>query len=274
VKGLIFNVQRYSIHDGGGIRTLVFLKGCPLRCPWCSNPESQSFEPEMVRIIDRCINCGICSLDEEECPAGAMTTFGTYMTVQEVMEEVKKDMVFYETSGGGVTLSGGEILSQWQFALALMKELKQFGIHTAIETSGQGSRNGLLKMCPYLDTVLYDFKIWNQEEAKEFLNADLNLIAGNFEMLIEQGIKVIPRIPIIPGYTMGLDNLEKIVTYLQQFSIDEIHILPFHQYGRRKYDYLGRKYTLRDILPPTDDEVNEIKDYIESRGFHVIVGGL
>ncbi|RSK25885.1 [formate-C-acetyltransferase]-activating enzyme [Bacillus sp. HMF5848] len=274
MKGLIFNIQRYSIHDGGGIRTLVFFKGCPLKCPWCSNPESQNFEPEMVRIIDRCIHCKTCSLDEEECPSGAMTTFGTYMTVQEIVKEVQKDYIFYQTSGGGVTLSGGEVLSQWPFAVELLKELKRQGINTAIETSGQGPKDGLFQMTPYLDTVLYDFKIWNANQAKAILNGNMSVIIQNFEMLLNQDIKVIPRIPLIPGYTMQEENIKNIAQYLQTFDISEVHILPFHQYGRRKYEYLTKEYALRELSPPSDGEVNKIKTYLQSYQFDVVVGGL
>ena len=134
MKGLVFNIQRYSLHDGDGIRTIVFLKGCPMHCPWCCNPESQSFEIEKGKINNICIHCKTCSLDVSECPSGAIVKFGKYMSVEEVLTEVQKDMIFYNTSGGGVTLSGGEATAQPEFALGLLKELKKLGINTAMET--------------------------------------------------------------------------------------------------------------------------------------------
>jgi len=145
VKALILNIQRYSLHDGAGIRTIVFFKGCPLKCPWCSNPESIGFEAEKVKMESKCIHCKHCSFDVEECPSGAITEFGKYMTVEEVVAEVQKDIVFYRTSKGGVTLSGGEVLAQSTFALELLKALKNLGIDTVIETSGQGSTENLIK---------------------------------------------------------------------------------------------------------------------------------
>lgn len=274
MKGLVFNIQRYSIHDGKGIRTLVFFKGCPLRCPWCSNPESQSFEPETVRIKDRCLFQRVCSMSESECPSGAITTFGTYKTVEDIMVEVAKDSVFYSTSGGGVTLSGGEVLSQWQFALELLKELKASGIDTAIETTGAGSREGLRRISQYLDTILFDFKIWDTEDAQRILNANMHTILSNFEMLLDARKVVIPRIPLIPGYTMTEENIGKICSYLKRKNILEVHLLPFHQYGSRKYEYLEKTYLLEDVDPPTKEVVNQYKQLIETYGLQVVVGGL
>lgn len=151
MKALISNIQRYSLHDGDGIRTIVFFKGCPLKCPWCSNPESISFETQTVKMESKCIHCKDCNFDVYECPSGAITQFGTYMTVDEILLEVQKDMIFFRTSKGGVTLSGGEVLAQSAFAKQLLKELKSLGINTAIETSGQGNTHSLIKLAPYLD---------------------------------------------------------------------------------------------------------------------------
>lgn len=274
MKGLIFNIQRYSIHDGSGIRTLVFFKGCPLKCPWCANPESQTLEPEQAIIVDRCIDCRQCSFNEADCPTGAWTTFGKYMSVEEVIEEVEKDYMFFRTSGGGVTLSGGEVLAQWPFAVELLKGLKKRGIHTAIETSGQGPTKGLEQMVPYLDTVLFDFKIWDVNRAKEMLHANVPLIQRNFELLIARGMHVIPRFPLIPGYTMDSTNVSAISAYLSQFSLPEVHLLPFHQYGRRKYEYLDREYELKEVEPPTDEEVCRIQQTMNQHEFDVVVGGL
>ena len=202
MKALILNIQRYSLHDGAGIRTIVFFKGCPLKCPWCSNPESISFKPQKVKMESKCIHCKHCSFDVDECPTGAITQFGKYMTVEEVLTEVQKDMVFYRTSKGGVTLSGGEVLSQSAFAKELLKQLKSLGINTAIETSGQGNTQSLIEIAAYLDLILFDLKIMNEKKSKQLLGADITLIKSNIKTLVEMHKKVIPRVPLIPGYTL------------------------------------------------------------------------
>ena len=274
MKGLVFNIQRYSLHDGDGIRTIVFLKGCPLHCPWCCNPESQSFEIEKGKINNLCIHCKTCSLDVSECPSGAIVEFGKYMSVDEVLTEVQKDMIFYNTSGGGVTLSGGEASSQPRFALELLKELKKIGINTAMETCGQVATNNLLELSEYLDLILFDLKIMNKQRSKELLGADIDLIKANIKALVMNNKRVIPRIPLIPGYTMDDENIEEIINFAQQLGLKEIHILPFHQYGSKKYEYIGKEYQLKQIKPPLGQEVEGIKTKMESRGLKVVIGGL
>lgn len=275
MKGLIFNIQRYCIHDGEGIRTVVFFKGCPLHCPWCSNPESQSFDVETVMIENKCIHCkAICPIKPDECPSGAVEVFGKKYTVDEVMKEVLKDSIFYNTSGGGVTLSGGEVLSQAPFAIELLKRLKELGINTAIETSGMGSTVLIKQMAKYLDAILYDLKIMNPEKAKLVLGADINLIKTNLEALAAMGKHVIPRIPIIPGYTMDDENIKQIVEFVKSLGLKEIHILPFHQYGSGKYEFLNRKYVLKNVKQLNEDDVEDIRKYIKNQKFNVVVGGL
>lgn len=274
MKGLIFNIQRYSIHDGQGIRTIVFFKGCPLKCPWCCNPESQEFHIETVKVTDRCIHCRQCSHNAEECPSGAITEFGKFMTVEEVISEIKKDMVFYNTSGGGVTLSGGEVLAQWEFALELLRELKKLGVNTAIETSGMGSTKNILALSEHLDIILFDLKIMDKEKAKEILGADIELIKNNMRALVENGKQVIPRIPLIPGYTMDDENICSIIDFVKNIGLKTVHILPFHQYGSRKYEYLNREYVLKDIKAPSSEEIDKIKIKMENQGLKVVVSGL
>lgn len=274
MQGLIFNIQRYCLHDGEGIRTVVFFKGCPLHCPWCSNPESQSFRIEEAKILSRCIHCSVCANDEEECPSGAITSFGKFMTVNEVIKEILKDSVFYHTSGGGVTLSGGEVLTQAPFALELLKKLKKLGIHTAIETCGQGNTEMLKELAEYLDVILYDLKIMEKEKAKLLLGADMSLIKNNIKMLAPLNITVIPRIPLIPGYTMDSDNLNEIVMFVKDLGIKEIHLLPFHQYGGNKYTFLIKTYMLENLQPPSEETVLHLKNQMEQLGFNVLIGGL
>lgn len=277
-KALIFNIQRYSLHDGGGIRTVIFFKGCPLRCPWCSNPESQDFKPQIMRKQSLCIKCSSsccfeCKMNPDDCPTGALEVVGKEYTVNEVIEEIKKDIVFYETTGGGVTLSGGEPLSQGVFALSLLKELKKLGVNTAIETTGIGDIKILLQMVKYLDTVLWDFKIMNSEKAKAVVHQDIQLMKKNFELTVKSGVRVIPRLPLIPEYTTDKDNIQEIINFILPLGIKEVHILPFHQYGSSKYKAIGKEYKLLDLKTLCNEEILEIKSFIENQSISVIVGG-
>ena len=266
MKALILNIQRYSLHDGEGIRTIVFFKGCPLKCPWCSNPESISFEPQKVKMESKCIHCKHCSFDVDECPTGAITQFGKYMTVEEVVTEVQKDMVFYRTSSGGVTLSGGEVLSQSTFAIELLKQLKSLGINTAIETSGQGNTQNLIELATYLDLILFDLKIMDEEKSKLILGADINLIKNNIKTLVKMHKKVIPRVPLIPGYTTDDENIKEIITFVKSLNLTEIHLLPFHQYGSNKYKLLNIDYKLKDIDIPSPEAIEKIANEMRNNG--------
>lgn len=274
MKGLVFNIQRYSLHDGEGIRTIVFFKGCPLHCPWCSNPESQGFQIEKVRISNLCIHCKKCSSSVDECSSGAIVEIGKYMTVEEVVSEVQKDMIFYNTSGGGVTLSGGEVLAQPKFALELLKSLKKLGINTAMETCGQGDTQNIVALSEYLDLILFDLKIMNKDKAKSLLGAEIELIKNNIKTLVENKKVVIPRIPLIPGYTMDDENIENIIGFVKKLGLKEIHILPFHQYGSNKYEYANKEYILKNVNPSSEQEINNIKMKMEKQGLKVVVGGL
>jgi len=273
MEGRVFNIQRYSLNDGTGIRTVVFFKGCPLTCPWCSNPESRSHEIEYVIRAGKCIHCEICLKTVEDCPSGAYEQIGKDMTVDEVVKELKKDSVFYFSSNGGVTLSGGEVLAQAPFAIELLTRLKSIGIRTAIETAGFGGRKPLLKLAALCNEVLYDFKIMDADKAKEVIGVDLKVVLDNFKALVDAGVKVIPRIPLIPGYTMSESNLDKILEFLKPFNLDELHLLPFHQFGAGKYENLKMDYKLKDVLPPEEHEIEEYKKRCELQGYKVIIGG-
>ena len=277
-KAIIFNIQRYSLHDGGGIRTVVFFKGCPLRCPWCSNPESQSFTSETMRKENLCTKCSSssiyeCTINPDDCPTGALEIVGREYTAQEVIEEVKKDIVFYETTGGGVTLSGGEPLSQGAFIVELLKELHKIGINTAVETTGIGKWEIINEASEYVDTFLWDFKIMDKDKSKSVVNVDIEIMKSNFKKLIRKTVKVIPRLPLIPGYTSDMENIKAIIDFIFPFGIKEVHILPFHQYGSSKYKGIGRDYKLMDLNPLEKDEIDNIKNYIESRGITAVIGG-
>ncbi|MBL1229808.1 glycyl-radical enzyme activating protein [Enterococcus sp. BWB1-3] len=258
-KGLLFNIQRYSIHDGGGIRTIVFLKGCPLACPWCSNPESRLAVQPTSWVKN-----------------GKKETVGKWYDVETVVNEVLKDEIFYRTSGGGVTLSGGEVLMQADFAAELLAELHDLGIHTAIETTGCFPVDRLAKLLPYLDQVLFDLKLMNAADAKRVIGLDVNTIKENFELAAayRDEIDLIPRVPLIPGYTAVQNNLLEIIDYLNRLDIKEVHLLPFHQYGSSKYEYLGWNYEMKDSEPLSKKTITEIRELFENNGIHPNVDGL
>ncbi|MEI8656131.1 [formate-C-acetyltransferase]-activating enzyme [Vibrio sp. Hal054] len=269
----IFNIQRYSLHDGTGIRTVVFFKGCPLSCPWCANPESRSHRTTYLRRESKCIDCETCAMDVDECPSGAWEQVGTDMTLDEVVAEVTKDDVFFNTSNGGITLSGGEVLTQPKFAIELLSKLKAMGFRTAIETSGHGNTKQLLKIGQLCDEVLFDFKIMDPQRAKTVIGINLELVLDNFRQLVEQGTNVIPRLPLIPGYTLDLTNTDRVINFLRPFKLREIHLLPFHQYGANKYQTLGMEYLLEDVPVPSKSEVESIRQHVAAKGYHVIIGG-
>jgi pyruvate formate lyase activating enzyme len=256
-RGLVFNIQRYSIHDGTGIRTIVFLMGCPLHCPWCSNPESQGpVRPSTWK------------------KNGMEEPLGRWMSVDEVLHEVEKDEIFYRTSNGGITLSGGEVLMQADFAAELLKEVQALGINTAIETTGALPLKQIRKVLPYTDQVLFDLKIMNPVAARKIIGENIERIKQNFKEALNSSAHVIPRIPLIPGYTAQPENLRQIRDYVTGLGIKEIHILPFHQYGSSKYDYLKRTYLLKETPLLKQEEINEIKELFESAQIKTIVSGL
>ncbi|MEO1773166.1 glycyl-radical enzyme activating protein [Candidatus Enterococcus ferrettii] len=257
-KGLVFNIQRYSVHDGGGIRTIIFLKGCPLKCPWCSNPESRKAVAPTTWTKN-----------------GKTETVGSWCTTDELVDEVMKDEIFYRTSGGGVTLSGGEVLMQADFAADLLSEFNYLGVHTAIETTGCFPLREIKKLTPYLQQVLFDLKIMDAKSSKRVIGSKIEMVKENFEFLLSQDhLEVIPRIPLIPGYTTEPENISALIKYLQNLEVKEVHLLPFHQYGSSKYDYLGWEYTMKDTNTLTQTEINEIKNEFEDAGIHTNVDGL
>lgn len=282
--GFVFNIQRYSLHDGPGIRTLVFLKGCPLRCRWCSNPESQRVEPELAHNEDKCIGIGECThcrdvcpnkavrdkengfIDIERelccecfqcadgCPSLALSVFGKLMTVGEVMRAVEADGVFYGRSGGGMTLSGGEPLAQADFTCELLKEAKRRRINTSIETCGFVEWKDLERACGYLDSILFDIKSMNPVKHKEFTGVSNERILENFLRLCERFPNLPKRVrtPVVPGFNDTEEDITAIVDFIRGRPHLEYELLAYHRLGQPKYKYLGRQYTLIDLRP--DDE--------------------
>ncbi|EGQ5296687.1 [formate-C-acetyltransferase]-activating enzyme [Enterobacter cloacae] len=269
----IFNIQRYSLNDGAGIRTVVFFKGCPHRCPWCANPESISPKIETVRRESKCLHCAPCLRDADECPSGAFERIGRDVTLDELEREVMKDDVFFRSSGGGVTLSGGEVLMQAPFATQLLKRLRRYGIHTAIETAGDAPLSRLLPLARQCDEVLFDLKIMDPEHARSVTAVNLPRVLENLTQLVAEGINVIPRVPLIPGYTLTDANMASVLAFLLPSGIRQLHLLPFHSYGEPKYRLLGQQWSMREVSSPTADEVAVIRRMAEDKGFHVTIGG-
>ncbi|MCS5452046.1 [formate-C-acetyltransferase]-activating enzyme [Enterobacter huaxiensis] len=269
----IFNIQRYSLNDGRGIRTVVFFKGCPHRCPWCANPESISPKIETVHRESKCLHCTPCLRDADECPSGAFEHIGRDVTLDELEHEVMKDDVFFRSSGGGVTLSGGEVLMQAPFATQLLRKLRHYGVHTAIETAGDAPLSRLLPLARQCDEVLFDVKIMDEEQARSLLAMNLPRVLNNFMQLVAKGINVIPRVPLIPGYTLSETNMARVLAFLLPSGIRQLHLLPFHQYGEPKYRLLGQEWGMQQVVPPTEEEISAMRLMAEREGFNVTVGG-
>lgn len=273
IKARIFNIQRYSLNDGHGIRTVVFFKGCPHYCPWCANPESISGKIETVRRLSKCLHCSTCVNDVEECPSGAMENIGRDYSLAQLEKEVLKDDVFFRSSGGGVTLSGGEVLMQAAFATRFLKRLQSLGIRTAIETAGDAIPDKVLALAQQCDEVLFDLKIMDVVQAKSVLNMNQPRVLQNLKMLVESGIHVIPRVPLIPGYTLQRSNLAEILQFLAPLKLTDLHLLPFHQYGEPKYQLLGRSWNMKGVAPPSASDIAPLQQMAENAGFRVTIGG-
>lgn len=259
LSAMIFDIERNSYVDGPGIRTTVFLKGCPLSCVWCHNPESQSFEKQIMFYKSKCIGCGKCEL---YCPADARKICGKEYTTDEVLKEIVKDKPFYENSGGGVTLSGGEPLAQYDFSLELLKKAKENGIHTAIETCGYAEKSKILEIAKYVDLFLFDCKETDQELHKKYTGVDNKIILDNLKALSDAGSKIILRCPIIPGFNDRAEHFKGISEIAGKLSgIEHIEVEPFHPHGESKYSALGRKYA--NIKTPDTETVRRWKETVE-----------
>ena len=275
-RGTIFNIQRFCTDDGPGIRTTVFLKGCPLRCIWCHNPESQARQNEILYDKSKCARCGRCTLVcpqkchsiekehifarqscigcgacAEVCPTNALELYGKSVTVDEVFDEIKRDKVFYDTSGGGVTVSGGEPLFQPEFTAELLKTCKENGIHTAIETSGFADRKSLLRVTEHCDFVLFDVKETDDELHKRYTGVSFKPIMESLTVINEKKIPFIIRAPIIPTLNDRASHFEKLKAIRNSMEFCRgIQIMPYHKIGSYKYELMGRDYTCRDIIEP------------------------
>ena len=299
--GVVFNIQRFSLHDGPGIRTTVFLKGCPLRCAWCSNPESLRTHPEIITRDVKCIRCAKCveacpeqaiTIVEntraiqwekcnhlmkcaEVCPSGAIDAAGRTMTVAEVMDTVARDGGYYRRTDGGMTLSGGEPLVQWQFALKLLQEAKRTGLHTALVTTGYGEWEILDELLNFTDLVLYDVKHPNSVRHQEGTGVPNERILENLRKTVAKpGCNVWVRHPVIPQFSDSEEVLEELCNLVLTLkpSVEKISLLPYHKFGELKYAAMGKAYPWREIPMVSDERIEEFKKLIESHGFEVDVG--
>lgn len=256
---MVVRIERYAVYDGPGIRTVVFLKGCPLRCKWCSSPETQQKEEELC--YDR------------SCPSKNRELIGEYMSVEEVFAEIKEDITFYNQSGGGVTLSGGEVLLQPKFTTDILEKCKEEYIHTAIETSGYGSWDNFKQILKFTDLVLFDIKHLDSKEHLEATGVENIWIIDNLKKIAKLDKDIIIRVPVIPGINDSRDNIAKTADLAQELRIKEIHLLPYHGLGREKYNKLGREYLLEDLESPRDEQMNSLKELVESKGIKAQIGG-
>lgn len=293
-KGIVFNIQRYSLHDGGGIRTLVFLKGCPLTCEWCSNPESQATKPQLIFTQDKCMGCGkcvdicptgarkgaeahtaqctLCGECVKVCPTGSLEIVGREMYAQEIIQEIEKDREFYETSNGGVTISGGEPLVQWEFTAELIKELKQRYYHVAIETCGYAQWEQVEKVVSLCDLILYDIKHMDSELHKKYIGVPNELILQNAGKIAQKNLNIVFRIPLLGGINDDENNITKVAKFAQRIGVKEVHLLPYHRFGEGKYKKLNREYTCK-ATTPSQERIDHLKQILESSGITVKVGG-
>lgn len=256
VTGRIFDIQRFSTHDGPGVRTIVFLKGCPLRCRWCCNPESQAYEIQQMR------------------QKGALKTVGRDVTVGEVLEEVLRDRPYYRRSGGGLTLSGGESLWQPDFAIALLNACHESGINTALETTGFAEPAVVERFIPHVDLFLMDIKHINSRKHEEFTTRPNEQILQNARLIAEKAKKLIVRVPVIPGFNDTEEEIGAIAAFAASLPrVNEIHLLPYHRMGQDKYEGLNRPYLMGSVAPPAPEQMQRLLQVCEQHGLITHLGG-
>lgn len=292
--GFIFNIQKFSIHDGPGIRTVVFFKGCPLSCQWCANPESQTMGRQVLYNHDNCIGCASCisicrqeaitwagnqiqihpqrcigcGSCEVQCPGQALHMEGDVSSIHEIISTCLQDFDFYEESHGGVTLSGGEVLAQPRFAIQLLNELKHHHIHTVIETTGFSSEAVFQEVVEHVDYLLFDMKHWDEKKHINGTGVSNTIILKNMAWAIQHEIPLLPRIPVIPGYNDSLADAEGFVKALKLVKADTVQLLPFHQFGERKYEMLTKPYAYTDTDALHEEDLQEYLQIFLQHGIH------
>ena len=293
-KGLIFDVQRFSLHDGPGLRTLIFFKGCPLKCRWCSNPESHSGHQEIMFDARKCRACGecatacqsgaltrdseghvvyrrelciLCGHCVEACPQQARRLVGRRVAIDELLAEIERDAPFFRRSGGGVTLGGGEPLRQAAFAQGLLKACRDRGIHTALETSGHAAWPVVLRTSRLVDLIFFDIKHIDPTQHEHLTGLDNRAILSNLERLCQVHTNILVRYPLVPGCNDGEGDILAMARYVKSLErLSEVEIIPYHRYGEVKYDMLGREYLLAGLSIPSPEELALACELIRSQG--------
>jgi pyruvate formate lyase activating enzyme len=300
MSGLVTNIQGYSIHDGPGIRTVVFLKGCSLECQWCSNPECISPRPEVGLYKTLCTGCGKCAevcpesalvfkankpplinrerctgcgLCVSECPYQALVIYGKSMNAEEIFDAVYRDKMFYDSSGGGVTVSGGEALLQPQLVYELFTKCRKAGIQTCIETSGHAGALALRQVLPDADYVLFDFKQMDPDKHRRYTGKSNDLILSNAKIAIESGKETLFRMPLLPGINDEPQNIKDTADFLHGLGKKacRIELMPYHRLGKGKYESLDKKYTLSDVLAPEPELIDSVKKAFENYGIACLI---
>lgn len=258
MKAVISDIKRFAVHDGDGIRTTVFFKGCPLKCVWCHNPESIDFKPQIAYYKNKCIGCGECKRKDfspNDCLGGAKVLYGKEMSIGELLPLLLEDKDFYETSSGGVTISGGECLCQAVFCAELLKALKEYGINTAVDTCGFVPKENIDKVLPYTDVFLYDIKAIDEDVHIKCTGKPNDLILENIKYIDSCGKDIEVRIPYVPEYNST--QIDKIAEFLKPLkNIKKVKVLPYHNFAGSKYEALGMENTLPEKLP-TDTEIEK-----------------
>jgi pyruvate formate lyase activating enzyme len=300
LKGIVSEIERFAIEDGPGIRTLVFMKGCPLSCIWCSNPESQKLNPEIAYFKDKCIGCGKCAevcpqkaisylkdkglvidrkkcdncgLCAEVCVAGSKVLIGRSMTCDEIIAEVRKDTAFYQLSAGGITISGGEPALQSDFLIELLTKCRGQGLNTAMETSGYAVWTNLKGIARHIDLIFYDLKHMNPLKHKKLTGVGNELILENLEKLSRLNKPMIVRVPLIPGCNDSLNNIESTIKFVKRLdNIHRLEVLPYHRLGKAKYESLDREYQLEELLPPVRKNLDWIVELGVKKGVQIQLG--
>ncbi len=289
ITGLVFNVQRFSVHDGPGLRTTVFMKGCPLACSWCHNPESQELAPGFVRLQHRCMKCGRCSDEElanpvvcgkdehdvELCPTGALQLVGERVNAAALVKTVLRDRIFFDESGGGVTVSGGEPLVQAPFVADMLLRLRAEGVHTALDTCGFGPWEHLRDIAQHADLVLYDLKLMDSARHEAATGVPNTRILDNLRALADGHRNIWIRIPVIPAVNDDDANIAATVAFLRTLpSVRQVNLLPYHPIGEAKFARLGKRYAHHGTVTPPPQLLDTIAARFDAHGLTVTIGGL
>ena len=276
-EGIVFNIQKFSLHDGPGIRTVVFLKGCSLRCNWCSNPESQFLQPQILRDLEKCAHCGQCTdkpcEDISRCPVGALSIDSEFMDVSTVVHKVMQDEAFYRQSGGGVTLSGGEPLVQIDFVESLCTALHEKGVSIAVETSGYAEQATFIRLLKAVEILLFDIKHYDAIKHKQYTGVSNEKILSNLALAVSSGKPVTARIPVIPNFNEILKDMYGFGFLLNELGIKQVNLLPFHNLGENKYHLLNKQYEMEKVEALHKENLAQHIEILARLGLDATIGG-